>query len=877
MDKYKGMNTQPTPPELFLKFFRWYCHPKLVDHIEGDLLEDYGVRAKKSGKRKADTRFMIDVLLLFRPGIVRPTEGHKILNNYGMYKSYFKIGWRNILRNKGFSFINIGGLAVGMACFSIIILYSEYELSYDRFHRNPDDIYRVVKDFVNEDGSKIPDATTPPALAKALREELSEVELATRFFPNRGRLYLLEYGEKRFYETEVIRIDNYFFDVFDFPFLLGSKETTQKDIHSIVLTETAAKKYFGNEDPINKVIRINLNNGTDFTVTGILKDVPQNSHFKFDLLIPFESRRNPDENWDWNSFYTYARLVSGADPAAFESHVRDLVEKHKPNNTDQYYLQHLLDIHLKSNLKWELSANGDLLNVKIMMIIGLFVILVASTNYVNLVTSQSGKRAREIGVRKVAGASKGVLRSQFLIESVLASLTAFSLSVVLVLCVLPLLRPVLGYDLSLFFRHSYYFKLIMPCVVLLVGVLAGIFPALYMSGLQPSRILKGAFLSSRSGVQVRQGLVVFQFVISSGLIIGTLVIIQQLDFLKQKQLGFDKENILLLPNVRGGIGGQTTDPAVLVNELKKIPDITRIARADGILGANNAVNGIGKKNNESHIALNFIRADYDFLPVMQIKLKEGRNFSEEFGSDSVAIILNETAVAQLGLEKPYIGQQLSWDDESGATHLVTLIGIVEDFHFSSLRDVIRPFGFTLEVGNGSTFFLKVQSQNISETISSIEQVWNKFNPGKPFEFSFQDEQLAKFHSSEARFKYLFSMFAAMSIFITCLGIFGLVAYQAETKTKEIGVRKVLGASVKSIVLLLSRDFIIMAFIGFAISFPLAYNIMEGWLDGFAYKNEIGWKVFVISGFALMLITLATVSFQSIKAALINPVKSLRAE
>jgi len=871
------MKLQPTPPNLFLKFFRWYCHPKLVNHIEGDLFEDYGVRIKKSGKRKADIGFIIDVLLLFRPGIIRPTEGYKNLNNYGMYKSYLKIGWRNILRNKGFSFINIGGLAVGMACFAIIVLYAEYELSYDRFHRNPDDIYRVVKDFINDDGSKIPDATTPPALAPALREELSEVEQATRFFPNRGRLYLLQFEEKSFYETEVIRVDNYFFDVFDFSFILGSRETALKDIHSIVLTETAAKKYFGNEDPINKVIRININNGTDFTVTGILKDVPRNSHFNFDLLIPFESRRNPDENWTWNSFYTYARLVSLADPVAFESHVKDLVKKYKPNITDQYYLQPLVDIHLKSRLKWELSTNGDLLNVKIMMIIGLFVILVASTNYVNLVTSQSGKRAREIGVRKVAGASKVVLRSQFLVESVLTSLTAFALSVVLVLCVLPLLSPVLGYDLSVFLPTSYYFKLMMPCVVLLIGVLAGIFPALYMSGLQPLRVLKGAFLSSGSGVRVRQGLVVFQFVISSGLIVGTLVIIQQLDFLKQKQLGFDKENILLLPNVRGGIGGPTTDPAPMINELKKIPNITHIARADGVLGANNSVNGISKKNNESHISLNFIRSDYEFLPAMQIKLKEGRNFSEEFGSDSVAIILNETAVAQLGLKKPYIGQQLSWDDESGSAHFVTLIGIVEDFHFSSLRDVIKPFGFTLEVGNGSTFFLKVQPQNINETISAVEQAWGKFNPGKPFEFSFQDEQFVKFHSSEARFKYLFSLFAAMSIFITCLGIFGLIAYQAETKTKEIGVRKVLGASVNSIVLLLSRDFIIMAIIGFAISFPLAYHIMKGWLEGFAYQNEIGWKVFLISAFTLLFITLATVSFQSIKAALVNPVKSLRAE
>ena len=867
----------PHPPSIFQRFFRWFCHPDLVDFIEGDLIQLYYEEVKDSGTVKADVKFIFDVLLLFRPGIIRPWEGQKNLNNYGMYKSHFKIGWRNLLRNRGYSFINIGGLALGMACFTVIMLFVENEFSFDRFHHKSEDVYRVVKDFVNEDGTKVPDATTPPALARALREELPEVEQATRLFPNRGRLYLLQYGEKRLYETNLIRVDSNFFKVFDFPFLSGNKQTALKEIHSVILTETTAKKYFGNEDPINRVIRMNLNNGTDFVVSGIVKDVPQNSHFTFDLLIPFESGRNPDVNWDWNSFYTYARLKSGSSPAVFESKVKDLFKKYKPNSTDQYYTQSLVDIHLKSKLKWELSANGSLLNVKIMVAIGLFVILIASINYINLVTAQSSKRAKEIGVRKVTGANRSLLIRQFLVESVLTAVVSLAFSIVLTASFLPFTKLILGYDLSSFVDQSKYVKFIVPCSAFVIGILAGLYPAFYLSGFEPVKALKGSLLNSHRGNHLRQGLVVFQFVTSTGLIVGALIVIQQLDFMKQKQLGFEKENVLLLPNVRGGIGTSVSDPQSMIEELKRIPAVSRIARADGVLGYNNSTNGISTKNNETHIALNFIRADYEFLPALKIKVKEGRNFSEQFPSDTGAIILNEMAVAQLGLKAPYIGQQLVWDDGAGKTHPVNLVGIVDDFHFDSFRETIKPFGFILEVGNGSTFFLKTHSGNINQTLAAVEKIWKVHNPEKPFEYSFLDEQFNKLHLSEARFQKFFSVLTVLAIFITCLGMFGLVTYIAESKTKEIGIRKVLGASANALVILLSKDFLKMVIISFAISFPLSYYMMHGWLQGFAYHSAIGWKVFAATVVASILIVFITVSFQAIKAALANPLKSLRSE
>jgi len=462
------------------------------------------------------------------------------------------------------------------------------------------------------------------------------------------------------------------------------------------------------------------------------------------------------------------------------------------------------------------------------------------------------------------------------VESLGTTLVAFGFSVILSSVLLPYTENFLGYDLSPSLAEGSRITIALPLIALVIGILAGLYPALYLSSFHPAKVLKLRLLSAGHGHGFRKTLVVFQFVVSSGLLVGAFIVIRQLEFMKQKQLGFDKENILMLPNVRGGVGNAVGAEG-MIEEMKAVPGVIRIARADGVLGYNNSTNGLGTKDNRTRIVLNFIRADYDFLPALQIKLKEGRNFSADYPSDTEAIILNETAAKELGLPQPAIGQQLVWDDADGKMHDVTVIGIVQDFHFSSFRDAIKPFGFILEVNNGSTFFVKMHARDTRNTLAQLETIWTKNYPERPFEYSFQDEQFANLYQSEARFRKLFSVFTVLAIFITCLGIFGLVTYLAESKTKEIGIRKVLGASVRSIVVLLSKDFATLVLIALVISAPVAYYVMQQWLNGFAYRIRIDWPIFAMAGVIAIALTLITVSFESVKAALANPVNSLRNE
>ena len=786
------------------------------------------------------------------------------------------IACRYFIKNKFSSLINITGLAIGLTGFTCIMLYVEHELSFDQFHPRHTDIYRIVKDFVNADGSALPDATTPPALAKALRTELTDVETSTRIAPNFGRLYLLQNGDKKLYETELIRVDQQFFDVFDFPFVLGSKQKALDQIHSIILTESTARKYFDNEDPMGKVIRMNVNGGTDYQVSGILKDIPANSHFTFNIIIPFESGRDPDADWQRSGFYTYVRLNPEADTASFASNVSKIVKSNTPNSLDRYYIQPLTDIHLHSHLKWELSPNGDISYIRILLLIGSFILIIACINYVNLITAKSSERAREVGIRKVIGAARSQLIRQFLTESFLTVLVSLIFALFISSLVLPLLTPLAGVDLSALLLTSNVVKWSLP-FTLTIAMLAGFYPAIYLSGFQPLKSLRGGFITSPSGASLRKALVVFQFTMSAGLIAGTLIISSQLDFMRQKDMGFNEENVILVPNVRGGIGVPSTVTGAWDEKVRQMPDVINISRADGVLGSNNGVNGVSFAPTNSNISLNFIRIDYDFIPTMEIALSAGRNFSRDFISDSTAIIINEEAVRQLGLQEPVIGQRLAWDDEAGKTHDVTIVGIAKDFHFNNLHTAISPFGFILEVGNGSNFFIRVESTHLTSTLANIERVWSLHNPGKPFEYSFQDQYIANLHLTDERFAKLFSVFTFLAIAIACLGLFGLTAFLAESRTKEIGVRKVLGASVVSILRLLSREYVMMIVMSLIIAFPLAYYLMKSWLQNFAYRINIGWEMFVLAGIISMVLAVLTISFHAVKVASGNPIDSLRSE
>ncbi|HTF19622.1 MAG TPA: ABC transporter permease [Chryseolinea sp.] len=792
-----------------------------------------------------------------------------------MLKNFVTLAIRQLLKNKIFSLVNILGLTIGLSCFTIIVLHVENEFSYDRFHKNPEDIYRVVKDFVNADGTAIPDAMTPPALSTAMRAELPEVDQVTRFSPGGGRLYLLEHNDKRFYETRLLRVDPYFFEVFDFSFALGDKTKALADLHAIVLTESVARKYFGQDNPLGKIIRINLNNGTDYTVTGVLHDLPSQSHFHFDFLIPFESRRNPDTDWAWNGFYTYARLKPGSDARKFESATVSLFKKHQPDNPNRIYIQPLTNIHLRSDLKWELGANGNIDRIIVMMLIAVFIILLAGINYVNLSTAQSSRRAREVGVRKVSGALRHSLIFQFLCESFVIVATSIACAVVATELLLPLAPSILGSELTYTFKDSHYVWIVVPGCAFIIAFGAGLYPAFYLSSFKPVLALKGNSLQAPGGASLRKTMVICQFAISTTLVIGSLTITKQLEFMNHQNKGFNAEDVMTLPNVRGGIGRTVVDNDAMLHAMLRVAGVERIGRADGILGSTNAVNGVSVRG-QNHTVLNFIRADYEYIPAMQMEIVAGRNFSNEFTSDSTAIILNETAVGQLGLTTNSIGQQILWDDQ-GTTHEVTLVGIVKDFHFRSLRETIKPFGFILEVGNGSNFFVRINAADQKRTITQLKDVWHRFGPERPFEYFFQDEPLAQAHREEGKFKKLVSAFAVIAISIACLGLFGLISYLTEIKTKEIGIRKAMGATVGQLIRLMSADFLRLIVVAQVIAFAISWYVMNQWLETFAYRTDFDFRIPLVAGASVLIASIITIGYQVIRAALSNPVDSLRSE
>lgn len=793
-----------------------------------------------------------------------------------MLRNYFNVALRNLLRNKSASLIKIISLSVGMVCFSIISLFVYQELRYDRFHKNPEQVYRVVKDFVNDDGSTIPDATTPPAFAPALQRELPEIAFTTRLFPNWGRKYLMRYSDIRSYEEGVMRIDSSFFNVFTFPFVKGDQESAIANPNFIILTESAASRFFGSEDPIGKAIKIDIGrDGSDYFVSGVVKDVPENSHFRFDFLISVRSFNYAqlDTDWGFYNFYTYVRLKPGTNPDNFQSKVQQVFKKHQPENDNICYAQPLTDIHLKSNLKWELSANGDYSYIRILATIAIFVILLAAINYINLVTAQSARRAKEVGIRKVSGAVKNSLIKQFLFESIIMAIVATIISVAVVESILPMMNDLFGSTLSFFDAGNTTVLWVVLAVGLATGFFAGLYPAFYLSSFQPVKVLKGSLSAFGGEGFLRKGLVTFQFVISTVLIIGTFVISSQIDFVRNKKLGFSKENIMMINNT-----GNLQNRESLITEIKKAKGVKNAGAADGVLGGQNWTTGVTAKGGENSLLLNFLSTDYDFLDVMGVNFKDGRNFSRNNPADSAAVVLNETAVKQLGITSDAVGTQVSFGtDDNGVEQLSTIIGVIQDFHFTSFHDPIKPFGFFLIEPRVNKLFIKIEGTDLSQSIAEIKNTWTALVPDRPFEFSFQDEQVAKLYASEVKFQKLFSNFTYIAIIVACLGLFGLSAYTAQQRTKEIGIRKVMGSSVLGITKLLSKEFLKLTLIAVVISIPIAWYAMTEWLQNFAYHVELNIWMFAASGLMAIFIALFTVSFQSIKAGLANPVNSLRNE
>ncbi len=799
-----------------------------------------------------------------------------------MFKNYFKTAWRNLIRNKVFSCIHIFGLATGMVCSLLIFLYVKDERSYDRFNKDLENAYRVAENVLNNDGSQVSKATTPLLLAPAMQKEIPEVVNVTRFFanPDWGSDFLFQYGIKKFNEQNMLFVDSSFLDVFTFSFLEGNPKTAFTHDNSVVLTESMAKKYFGNENPIGKTLHADqmLN---DLVVTGVIKNVPLNAHFHFDFAVSLQRLTGDDnDDWGWDDFYTYAKIKPHTNITGFAKKIQGLYNQHDPSGKIIFYTQPLTSIHLSSNLKTELEPNGNKIQIYIFSIIALFIILIAGINYVNLATAKSSIKVKEVGVRKITGASRLQLVKQFLAESFLTCMIASVLAVVIAQLLLPVVNSITQKQLSVNDHPEAFLYLLLTALFL--GLVAGLFPAIYLSSFKPAGMLKGVRKNNGAVLNLRKVLVVTQFAISIVLIIGTLVIAKQMHFIQSSDLGLNKNQVLIVKNASTLPDDQKD---AFQNAALQITGVKKIATSDGVLGGQNWTHRMHLQGSLNDQPVNFLSVGNDFTEALGIAIKEGRNFSPKFPSDVMinkrdtipnqligSVILNERAVKALGVPEPGVGKNIYWDQ-----NYLKVIGVVGDFHYTSFRTEVKPFAFVnipMRVGN---FTVKLSTDNIKSTLEQLENTWKKFSPDRPFEYTFLDETYAKLYASENRFEKVFISLVIVGIVIACLGLFGLATFAAQQRIKEICIRKVLGASTTAIATMLSGDFLKLVMIALIIAIPAGWYFMNKWLQDFAYRINITWWMFALSGGIAVIIALITVSFQAIKAAIANPVKSLRTE
>lgn len=875
---------KPSPPKPLLRIFRWFCHPDLHPFIEGDLLELYQERLKMKGKRIANIRFALDVLLLFRPSIIRPFYQRQSVNHTAMLRSYFTIAFRNLTKRKFYAGINILGLSTGLTSCLLIVLYIHHELSYDTMHTKAERIYRVgIKG--NFADQKIDATVTPPPLAMTAVEEFPEVENATRichFFSTQT----IRYGETTIIEEQVYLADFTFFEVFSFPLVAGDPATALVKPNTAVITETMARKYFGDAPALGKTLLIG-DEQVPYEVTGVVKDLPANVHFHFSMLRSMASLEFASSgDWFEHGFIAYLLLLEGASSQSLEAKFSGLLEKYvgpeipkyfgvsletfiQQGNKYGYFLQPLLDIHLYSDLDQELEPNGDVTYVYILGIIALFIILLACINFMNLATARSAKRAKEVGVRKALGSLRSSLVGQFMTESVVLSLIATCLAVLCATLLLPFFSNIAGKEISSALFTQLWFLLSLLGLMLLTGILAGSYPAFYLSSFRPVEVLKGKLTTGTKSRGIRNTLVVFQFFASITLIICTLLVYQQLEYSQSKNLGLTKENVMIMKGVQSLTESQQSAfKQALVNQSQVVN-----ASISYDIPPGSMVRTIFRKTTaEKENTLHWYEVDYDFLPTMQIELLEGRNFSRSFSTDTAAILLNEAAVKALGSQN-LLNEEII---HTGTGRTFRVVGIIKDFNYESLRNEIQPMVLTLNA-QGSYLSARIRSEDVSATIAQIESLWKQYASDQPFQYTFMDDNYDALFRAEQRLGKVFSIFTGLAIAVACLGLLGLATFMAEQRAKEIGIRKVMGASVTSITMLMSRDFTKLVFIAFGIAIPVAYYIMQWWLEGFAYRTDISPWIFVLAGVGALLMAWLTVSWQSIKAALAKPVDSLRNE
>jgi putative ABC transport system permease protein len=876
------VNTKSSkPPKLPLRFFHWYCHPKLLKYIEGDLMELYEERVKRIGKFKADSRFIIDVLLLFRPSIIKPAEGYKNLNTYGMYKSYFKIGWRNLVRNKNYAIINVAGLALSMTCAILIFSLVKHHLNFDKFHSNTERIYRIVVELHRDVIAY--QSNLPSPLGGYFRNDHTSGEKVARVFTDQNVLITIKKGDELIKFTEpdgLAFIESEFFEIFNFPMLRGSHSTALREANTAILTETAARKYFGDADPVGEVFW--LANKLTFTITGVLKDLPTNTDFNAQIYVSYASLKSYDpwlahdvDGWGGirDGMKCYTLLKPGIQPAQVEEALQPYVKRFRPNskNVHHYKLQPLADVHFNAQYGGAMDK-GKLWTLSI---IGLFLLITACLNFINLATSQALKRSKEVGVRKVLGSLKRQLFWQFITETAIIATLGIFFAITLASLLVPYANALLNIriPLNLFADGiTVAFGLALGAII---TILAGYYPALILSGFQPVAALKGK-LSQHSigGFNVRRTLIITQFVISQVLIIGMIVVMNQMRFVKQSDLGFDKEAIVMIDM---GIDSTRTKANIVKNEISRLPGIEKIslcsAAPASAHGWGNSIQFDGSQE-QVNFRTSIKLVDADYFSTFNLSLVAGRALTP---SDTAKeMVVNEAMIRKLNLSSPEdaIGKIIA---ANSGSMTAPIVGVVKDFHDQSFHEDISPILLTTSIYDYSSYAVKLSLEDARSTLAAIEKIWLQQHPDQLFTYEFLDDHIAHFYDAEETMLNSIQVFSFVAIFIGCMGLYGLVSFMVAHKTKEVGIRKILGGSMTDIHWIFSKEFIQLILIAAMVAIPIGWWSMQNWLQGFEFQAPITVWTFVMAILGTVFIAACTVSYMVVKGAMTNPVNSLRSE
>ncbi len=870
------------PPRWADKFLEWYCAPHQLEDVQGALYEFFHERIEKGNTRQAKWYFILDVITHFRPHIIKRESSHFTSNHFGMFKNYLKISVRNIKKNRLTSFLNILGLTISITSFLLILIWIQQEKNFDAFHENAENIYRIPNTFTSESES-FSQAVSGPALGAQLDELFPQIVNACRFGQTTA---IIKYEDQTYFENGIRVVDPNFFEMFTWEALEGYQNEFFKELNSIVLTESLAKKYFGNKAAVGEMLTVD--NERTVEVTGVVTDPPANSQLQFEAIISTDLGKirwenpNMDNQWGGGSFYTYLQLKPNTDKEVLMEEVNKLITSKlsfftERNMSYHYFLQPLTDIHLNSKLRYDFSSNGSARNVSIFTVIGLIILLLACINYINLSTATAIKRAKEVGIKKIIGAFRKDLIKQFLVESVLLCFVATLIALTLVYFLLPGFENFVGYKITPNLGAQFILWLLLG--ILALGLIAGFFPAFFISTFRPLTVIKGQLKSGKKGSFVRKSLVVLQFTATCALIIAIITVNGQLRFIQNQDLGMQTDEVINI--YFRGIQSVNDSREVLKNELlkdSKFKSISFYRNSYPVGGLSNSTIQVETENGKKvSSSLYNILVDEFYAETYDIELASGRFFSEAFPADSTeSVLVNEAAVKSFGWGNPELALGKKMGTEPNERKV---IGVVKDFNFEGLQKEVEPLRI-VPIRNRNSFTeiaIKADLSNPFETIAFLENTWKRINPEVPLDYTLMNDDLQDQYQGELRFRSIFFLFSILSLVIASLGLFGLATASTNQRIKEIGIRKVLGASIFNLVGLIGREFLLLVLLSLLLAIPLAWYGMEQWLSGFAYRIEMNGLFFLLAGFIAIGISLITISYQTLKAAFRNPVSSLRSE